>query len=500
MNFINITGKSSVNGKEYLFNYEIKVNNKIIGASNIIQNYYDNGDLLNIEIIGLDNKIYFAQILMQSILKYINLVGSKGGNKLFIILPNNAYYEIFIVMAQNFRLVKNYDSKKLYELSVDDNVIENLRRSSSRTITDKYKSTKLKGYDKSYIISAAKINGLIYTTLQNYLNKNKLVEISSKTSQPFLLWIEMLENSKFDANYFDTKCYLMNILNDNKTIISNKANLYFNFNKYYPTQCAQYMARSWYINEFINNDKLIDSLRSNRNKDDDKKSVYIVRPAGTGAFSGKHIYMVDDVKSLMNARDNTRKYEKVIISNYITNPLLLDGKKMHLRIYFLVALIDDYIATTIFDFYEVFTAEQPYKNSDYQNKNIHDTHAKGNDKEIIYPFDIIDSTLYNDYINTYLPKIKDCLTYISKFIKGRIGKFSQAKNAFEIFGCDFLITKDSNVILMEINDKVGYKCQSMNTTMRLSKLYFETLIKYIFKPILTNSHLEDEDWLYFAKI
>ena len=499
MNFINIPRKSSVNGEEYLFNYEIKVNNQIIGVSNVFQN--DNTDaFLNIEIYKLDNKIYFAQILMQSILKYINLVGSKGNQKLFIILPNNAYYEIFIVMAQNFVFVKNYDSKRLYQLSVDDNIIDTLRNSLSKIALNKYSSTKLKGYDKSYIISAAKINGLIYTTLQNYLNSNELVEISDKMSHPFLLWIELLENYKFDANYFDTKCYLMNILNDNKIIISNKANLYFNFNKYYPTQCEKYMARSWYIDEFINNDKLIDLLRANKNKDNDSKSVYIVRPAGIGAFSGKSIYMVDDVKSLMNARDNTRKYEKVIISKYINNPLLLDGKKMHLRVYFLVALIDEYIATTIFDFYEVFTAQETYKNSDYHNKDIHDTHAKGNDKEIIYPFDIIDSTLYNDYINTYLPKIKDCLTYVSKFIKGRINRFPQAKNAFEIFGCDFLITRDNNVILMEINDKVGYKCQSINTTMRLSKLYFETLIKYIFKPILTNTHLEEQDWLYLSKI
>ena len=66
--------------------------------------------------------------------------------------------------------------------------------------------------------------------------------------------------------------------------------------------------------------------------------------------------------------------------------------------------------------------------------------------------------------------------------------------------CDFLITTDNNIILMEINDKVGYKCQSMDTTFKLSKLYFDTLIKNIFKPILNNKLITDEEWIYTAKL
>ena len=53
---------------------------------------------------------------------------------------------------------------------------------------------------------------------------------------------------------------------------------------------------------------------------------------------------------------------------------------------------------------------------------------------------------------------------------------------------------------MEINDKVGYKCQSMDTTFKLSKLYFDTLIKNIFKPILNNKLITDEEWIYTAKL
>lgn len=501
MNFINITNKRSVDGKEYLYYYEIKMNNVIIGFSNVIKgDIEEDGDLLSIDITSINDKIYYKNIVMQSILKYVNLIGENVKKELYIILPNNAYYEIFIVMSEKFKYISNIDSRRVYKLSVNENFIESLKNVSSRRSYDRYKTTKLKGYDKTYIISAAKINGLIYTTLQNYLNRNDLNEVSSNTSRPFLLWIEMMENMKFDSTYFLTNCYLMNILNDNKIIITNKANLYFNFNRYYPEQCEKYMARSWYINDFITNNKLMDGLRANKNRDENKKVVYIVRPAGTGAFSGKDIYVIDDIKSLINSRDNTRKYEKVIVSEYITNPLLLEGKKMHLRVYFLVALIDGYIATNIFDFYEVFTAVKPYKNGDYQNADIHDTHARGNNKEMIYPFDIIDSVLYNDYLNIYIPKIKDCLHYVSRFIKGKIGIYPQSKNAFEVFGCDFLITTDNNIILMEINDKVGYKCQSMDTTFKLSKLYFDTLIKNIFKPILNNKLITDEEWIYTAKL
>jgi hypothetical protein len=152
----------------------------------------------------------------------------------------------------------------------------------------------------------------------------------------------------------------------------------------------------------------------------------------------------------------------------------------------MVALVNGVFATTIFNFYEIFTAEKQYKKSDWRNKDIHDTHARGNINELIFPIDITDPQMRDDFENKYIPKIKDCLLYVSKFSNGRIKHYSQAENAFEVFGCDFLITDNDNVILMEINDKVGYNCKTTKTTIRLSQLFYDHIIRYILNPVMSS--------------
>ena len=54
--------------------------------------------------------------------------------ELYIILPNNAYYEIFIVMSENFKYISNIDSRRVYKLSVNENFIESLKILNPRGI------------------------------------------------------------------------------------------------------------------------------------------------------------------------------------------------------------------------------------------------------------------------------------------------------------------------------------------------------------------------------
>lgn len=514
MNFINIPQQSQ-NQNEYLFHYQIKFENKQVGYT-LVSKIDDMDDIqdiymLEINIIAKENMIHFGEILKQSMYKFINLISGKTfqNNKLYLLLPLDSYYEILTAMSQYF--IKNQTVKKktidyykkrlvyckyedismmLLELSLSFK--NEIKRQTQRDISLKLTDTKLKGYDKSYIINAPKIKGLIYITLQNYLNSRDFAEISNRNNKPFLLWIELMENNKFDTQYFYTQCYLMNILNDDKIIFTNKSNLYFNFNRYFPEKCKQYMALSWNFREFILNQSLLEKITK-------ENKVFIVRPASIGAYSGKDIYVATNKRELDAAIEGTKRYEKVLISEYITNPLLFNGKKFHLRLYFLIGLIDGFLVSKLFDFYEILTASKLYKKSEWTNKDIHDTHFDGSSVDIIYPINIIDSQFYNDYLVKYLPKIQDCLMHISKFINGRISVYSQTKNAFEIFGCDVLIKDDDSIVLMEINDKVNYVMKNTDSTIKLSKMYFNTIINNILNPILNNKPIESIDWLYCEK-
>jgi hypothetical protein len=492
LHFVNLTDKMNKqeNTDKYLFYYEIKDTTNIIASSYIIKDVLIEDVHVNLLEIHINsnnsnNILYYRNILTESTLKYINL----GNTKLNIIVPKTSYYEILILLSEFYKFEKDISNKKMYHFMIND--VYKLTMKSKIDKNIKYDLPKLKGYGKSYIISAAKLEGLMFSTLQNYLNNNGQNEIYNYNTTPFLLWIELMENKKYDSKYFNTRCYIMNLLNDNKNIICDKSNLYKNFKKYYPADCIKYMAESWNLTEFIANPKLLNRIQNNE--------VFIIRPVNS--FSGKDIYVVENLSQLNSVKVNLlRKYQTVLISKYITNSLLLDNRKFHVRIYFLVGVIENTFVTKILDFYEIFSAKKAYKNSNFLDKDIHDTHSSSSDKDILYPFDIIDSNIYNDFESTYIPKIKDCLLLVSKFIKGRVAPYTQAKNAFEIFGCDFLITEDGNIVLMEINDRVGYGTISFKYRIKFSKTFFDFLIEYIFDPILKNTPIENNDWLYLSKL
>jgi len=54
--------------------------------------------------------------------------------------------------------------------------------------------------------------------------------------------------------------------------------------------------------------------------------------------------------------------------------------------------------------------------------------------------------------------------------------------------------------LMEINDRVGYGTISFKYRIKFSKTFFDFLIEYIFDPILKNTPIENNDWLYVSKL
>ena len=106
------------------------------------------------------------------------------------------------------------------------------------------------------------MKGLDYSTLRDSLLNYGLQETTDPTTKPFLLWMEQLENNKFDDRYYKTQCFIMNILSDEKTIITDKSNLYINFNKKYPEACEKYMAQTWALDDFLKDEV----LSKNKNK------------------------------------------------------------------------------------------------------------------------------------------------------------------------------------------------------------------------------------------
>ena len=362
-------------------------------------------------------------------------------------------------------------------------VLKTLKPSIQSTIAYPH---MLEEYDKCYILSARKLNSLMFNKLELVMEKYGVKETSDARKKPLLLWVEILENYKFASKYFNTKCWLMNVLDDSKTFISNKSNLYNNFQKYSSRDCYKYMAQTW---NFKTNHKQFYNRIINNNE------VFIVRPAGSGAFSGKGITVVHDDKSFNKGLEESKKYENVIISKYITNPLLFQGKKFHLRTYLLVGVINGHYVTKFLDFYELYTALEPYKNIDYNNHDIHDTHFGSTSRDYICPDDL-PAELKPIFDRHIYPKMQHCMLLISKMFEKHAKPWSQAENAFELFGCDFLVHDDYNITLLEINDRIGFKKYSTEKRLQFSNLICNVILDSFLLPLLTNIPIPRNWWLY----
>ena len=196
---------------------------------------------------------------------------------------------------------------------------------------------------------------------------------------------------KYDKKIYEIKTTLKNLLEgggvkgdvDKKDVITNKSSLYFNLKEKFPELSQKYMMETTTL-------KNIKNIENNK--------VYIVRPIGPGAGGGADVYVVSNNQELEKARQKTKRYNKtdkhVIISEYITNPLLLptlSNKKFHLRMYLMICVGSPYNNGFEWHFWnrgKIITAELPYKNSDYTNTKIHDTHFKSTPINKYFPEDV----------------------------------------------------------------------------------------------------------------
>ena len=356
-------------------------------------------------------------------------------------------------------------------------------------LSKKVKVNKLK-YNPTFILSM-RDDGVEYNTdiFRSMITKLGLKETKNANTPTSYLHLQHMENGRYENKYYETPSLLMNILDKQKSVITNKSNLYFNFSKKYPKECKKYMATTWDARKFPS---------SNFNG----KNVFIIRPVGVGAFSGFGIDVVSNKQELDKTLKKLHKFPTVIISEYIKNPMLWDDKKFHVRSYLLVKNINNELTTYFYDFYEIFTAEKKYIKGDWHNKDIHDTHLKSVGKYVMGPHDFnnVNKELFN---NKIYPQMEDCMKYVSKLIEGNAHPYPNAQHGFEIFGCDFMIDEDYNVKLLEVNDHTGLSMSDFpDRKDEFSKIYFGKINDLVLIPYFNPKkiNLKSQQPLYSSKL
>ena len=145
----------------------------------------------------------------------------------------------------------------------------------------------------------------------------------------------------------------------------------------------------------------------------------------------------------------------IIIQEYINNPLLFKNKKFHLRSYLMIKLFDNKLSFSYFKKAKILTAKDEYKNNDYLNHNIHDTHIGSTDADYYFPEDLqkYSNKEINDKILEYLYKQMNIIGKITVLIdiKNKLKNYDKVKNAFDVLGVDLMITEDFQIKILEYN-------------------------------------------------
>ena len=166
------------------------------------------------------------------------------------------------------------------------------------------------------------------------------------------------------------------------------------------------------------------------------------------------------------------------------NPFLYQGKKTHLRCFLLASIINGIYTTWLFDFYRLYHAKLPFIQDDWENKDIHDTHLKSTSRNIFGPDDL-DIEIQPIFRGIIWNKITDCMFCISKILEGYAIPYSNAANAFEIFGCDIMVRDNYDIILIEINEHTGLDLKPEPDKINdFSTKYYNNINEMIIKPII----------------
>jgi hypothetical protein len=264
-------------------------------------------------------------------------------------------------------------------------------------------------------------------------------------SKPTFIWFRYINqyNQSILHKYYTIPCKVKSILL-NIDCICDKYILYQNMARFFPKEYLTFMTNTF---------KLETSTLFSPG------SIYITRPISKKESiqysSGTGIVVYDSEETLALAKQNLLKYDTIISSEYIKNPLLFGGKKMHLRCHMIATLIHNNYSVYTYDNFKITVAKEPYTLQDFQNKDIHDTHYLECNKDLLFPNDFttanmgveITPLIIEDLFQAIREICKKMAIILQKYVK----RPPNAANAFHLFGFDILIDNTFNCYLLECN-------------------------------------------------
>jgi len=218
-----------------------------------------------------------------------------------------------------------------------------------------------------------------------------------------------------------------------------------------------------------------------------KYKVMIFKPIG--GFAGSGIEVFDDFDNFFKYCQSNKsfsKYRNWVLQEYIINPMLIDGKKFHIRGYYLVHQNKKYLM----DEGEIWYTKKDFVLRNFEDSDIHG--LKYNQFLIknplsvkIYPEDLDVNEKIKEVIREQFEHLFHLVGKIDKYFKC----FPESKDCYQVLGFDVMITENYQVKLIEINSGPGIP--SLNVPY--SKELFENQIKLMVDTTFPPKNKVDED-------
>lgn len=281
--------------------------------------------------------------------------------------------------------------------------------------------------------------GLDHGPLRELLAEEGWEEVPLGTGPQYVDYMCMEQlYARFDKAAYAVRAFIKNIINNDKKTITDKEQLYLSMAAKYPALTRAHMASTANL-------MVVTSVPAGQ--------ALILRPVGETACGGRDIKIVDNVRDLAAAKSLLSKYPSAIASTYIKNPMLWQGRKFHLRMYLLVNAGPAVpFSSQLWHRGKILTAAKPYREDCIDDPGIHDTHADSTPRDLWFPEDFP----VKDEVEEVVVQMSEIMACAAELLRPLAKPYEESENAFEVFGVDFLVTDDIKVILIEINNRVGY--------------------------------------------
>lgn len=366
----------------------------------------------------------------------------------------------------------------------------NIKKRHKKTIKNKKNKTKsfiikktkkesndhLKGVSLTYV---SNVNFFISSGLDDKILKYILAQLNIKYSNNPEK--KHLFGFHINRNFFNSKFLTLNRFNNRMDVID-KLKLFLNSRRYFPIVYSKYLPDS---------KQLTYDTRINWTTN----ILYLAKPVNERG--GKGILYLNNDKSLNNAKKMLKKTNSgFILSQYIINPLLFQGKKMHLRAYVLFTLINNVFKTYLLNIGEIFTAKTKYKKTDFGNLDIHDTHFKYTDDYYLFPRDLVKykSIPNMETYDKIYTEMRNALNMVSRIAVMNFTSFTNSDNSWSSFGMDYIITDDYNVKILEINDiYTGYCGYNLKECNEIHNKYWNWIKECVILPSLNYNYIPNRN-------